>query len=114
LLFTPYAEYWGYDIASQPEWLMASLWYKAEGGQGMFILGDPGTGNFWSHLYLPDTAGKWMHMLVVGERPPVHNVPILRNLGAANVWFQDVQVRAVNLQSAASSCRQEICVRFTQ
>jgi hypothetical protein len=58
---------------------------------------------FFGDRYLPSTGGKWQRFAVIGWNRTGQEVavrPLMRNFAAEQVWFDNVQLRAINLQSS--------------
>jgi tetratricopeptide (TPR) repeat protein len=118
--YIPYAEYRGSAVTIPTAWLMVSMWYKLEGNPsdtGLMFVGSNTSDfkPFVAHILLPETSGRWVKLMVVGSTPELRSNLFLgmRNWGAANVWFQDVAMRSVNLSAAPSRCSETPCVFFS-
>lgn len=121
--WTAYADYWywGEPVATYPDRFLVSLWFKLDAeststNRGLVYMNELGTvDDAFPLTFLPDTAGHWSRLDIVGARSqsPSTLLPILRNFGAANIWFQDITVRPLELSSATDRCVDTPCISIS-
>lgn len=101
-------------------WALASMWYRVQSegqGVGAIFVGnnDPAARLTQTVIQLPDTQGQWKRVMILGHMQEDQKMQaVLTNQGAANVWFQQVEVRPVTLPVSIGRCADQPCVMFDQ
>jgi len=107
-----------FDVS--PEWVMASTWFRVEAvghGIGEFFVGGNASDARLTQTasQLPDTNGQWKRIIILGRMHDSQEMQaVLTNRGAANIWFQQVQVRSITLMAPTDKCADQPCVMFVQ
>jgi len=115
--YFPYYDYIAQvALPVETEWLLLSFRYKVDGNPnvGLIYLGRWGETPF-VHEPLTDTAGQWRRFSLVGrpQKPLTDFVVRLRNWGAANVWFSDIEIHQIILSKEPSVCVATPCIRIS-
>ena len=96
--------------------MMISIWYRVDSSstaKGQVFLGTEA--NAFAFVDLPNYDGRLTQMIAIGAAPKAGKQRlILRNLGAASIWFNKVEVRPIDVGGLATRCRKEICTQFFQ
>jgi|WetSurMetagenome_2_1015567.scaffolds.fasta_scaffold25862_1 tetratricopeptide (TPR) repeat protein len=117
--YTPYSECRSPAMRVAGNWLMASLWYRVDGGRdlaGASALIADATSPDWRPYFvevgLPDTGGKWIHLIAVGRVSTLSTSLFLsiRNTRVANAWFRDVVVQVIEPLAPPVNCLDKPCI----
>jgi tetratricopeptide (TPR) repeat protein len=117
--YTPYSECRSPAMRVAGDWLMASFWYRVDGGRDLAgasaLIADaasPDWRPYFVEVSLPDTGGKWIHLIAVGRVSTLSKSPFLlfRNARVANLWFRDVVVQVIEPLEPPVNCLDKPCI----
>ena len=114
--YAPYAEISSIGF-NAPNWLVLSLEYRVQGNtsdNALVFVGSEGK-PYWQPQFADTLLGSttgWKHLVIAGHTPrnSAKLFLLLRNWGAAQVYFQEIEVRSITVSTPPNKCLDIPCV----